>query len=208
MGQSFSGAFKIADQQSSGPAMAASGVRNTVKTPASSGRSRPHKKETIGDAMAAIQSTNAFFDSSLSVPKPLSQSNDRRRQQMDGVLGRQADQQAVDAPGDRTTSRPVPVKGARWRQQPSYQEHIGLWRDHDDSDSHYLKRLYELRTWDMWVRITEARKHQRTGTCGTGVRGEGPPLLPMDTRQDQTAPAGTPATMSLDDDMIFSCDLE
>ena len=128
---------------------------------------------------------------------------------MGGVFRQQPSNLTEASTENRTPSRPVPVKGAkRNSSEASYQEpeHLGLWRDHDDSDAQYLKRLYELRTWDMWVRITEARKRQRTVGNTVEKTGEGPPMLAMELRPGQTPP--TPTDVSENEEMIFSCDFE
>lgn len=175
----------------------------TFKSSASSEDVQP-RQGSLGDTMAAIQSASAFFDGSTLVQS--SSGNDDQRLEVK-VLHRQKSHPTVDAASEnRTPSRPVPVKGALRRQQPSHEEHFALWRDHDDSDTQYLKRLYELRTWDMWVRITEARKRQRVGASREEVCGGEPPVLAMEPHLGETPPV--PTGVSLHDEMIFSCDLE
>ena len=165
------------------------------------------QKDSTGDSIAAIESASAFFDG-VSLGRPLSYRYLVEEHKQNSRRTSSPAQDQVPVGGDtsnetRTPSRPVPVKGSLRRQEPS-NEHFGLWRDHDDTDGQYLKRLYELRTWDMWVRITEARKRQRM--CGNSeVSGEGPPMLVMEPRMGHSPP--TPTTASPSDDMIFSCDL-
>ena len=99
--------------------------------------------------------------------------------------------------------------------------------DHDDDDAseenvQYLKRLYEMRTWDMYVRITEARKQREelkgTTNIGGGVRGVVPMIPVLDhpdhhmlsaaEAQQQLLGASFGDNTSSDHEMIFSCDME
>jgi hypothetical protein len=86
---------------------------------------------------------------------------------------------------------------------------LGPWNGEDYADEQNLTRLYERRTWEMFVLITEARKHQRYN----GAYYSGDELL------DETSPhpdgpydgkkvdPGT-IVMSPSHEMIFSCDLD
>lgn len=159
---------------------------------------QPRRRDSLEDAIAAIQSANAFFDGSSLITKSWD------RPDVGTALHRRQKHPFVDVMNEnRTPSRPVPVKGARRRQELSQEEHFGQWREHDEPDVRYLKSLYERRTWDMWIRITESRK--KIGNRGE-VPGEGPSMLGMEPELIQTQP--TQSCMSPQDEMIFSCDLE
>ena len=84
------------------------------------------------------------------------------------------------------------------------------WNDTDDNteDVQYLKRLYEMRTWDMYVRITEARKRQKYNPRRSHVQANGAPLMPETERRLLEEPHTASADLSPSHEMIFSCDLE
>lgn len=123
--------------------------------------------------------------------------------------------------------RPVPVE-----EHPTVVHPVGgttTFAEDDDDDAsledvQYLKQLYEMRTWDMYVRITEARK-QREELKGTAnnvrgiVRGVVPMVPPLDhpDHHHMLTPAETQEhrldASSGDNDcsgheMIFACDME
>ena len=97
-----------------------------------------------------------------------------------------------------------------------------------EEDVEYLKRLYEMRTWDMYVRITEARKQRElqrasatssSATTGGGVRGVVPMVPVLDhpgtdrdwiessLAQQQLLDASV-GTGDSEHEMIFACDME
>lgn len=218
MGQSVSKAFKVNGQptldgsklslSSRGALKAATsgqyGDDLASKSTASTEDSQPRHRRSREDTIAAIQTANAFFDGAWH------HSNPWHLNQHDQDGGRSYDRQkeriATGLVENRTPSKPVPVKGALRRQEPSHEEHLELWREHDDSDAQYLKRLYELRTWDMYCRITEARENGGFGGNRGATTGEDPPA--MELEPNLVDPPHPPMDASLNDEMIFSCDVE
>lgn len=220
MGQSVSKAFKLHGHGTSdGSNMSASsrgllsaacghcaGDDLSSKSTASTEDScQPQQKPGFGGGEAAVKSANAFFGSSprwsLYRGNQSGHAPQRSRQPPKQV-------NVVKDLERRTPSRPVPVKGVLRYQLASHEDNFDLWHEGDESDAQYLQRLYEMRTWDMYVRITEARKRQRFGGgrgCVPAV-GMGPPVVEVDS-QLMEAPLA-PIDVPPDHDMIFSCDLE
>lgn len=67
---------------------------------------------------------------------------------------------SVSPSGDCTRSRRIPVKGRRVGpvvNSSGSHHHFEDCEDEDNPDLH-LKHIYDLRTWEMYLRITESRK--------------------------------------------------
>ena len=136
------------------------------------------------------------------------------------------------SPSSPPPSRPVKCPPRRRRDPVDINDpttankvDVDVEEDHDDTDHdvQYLKRLYEMRTWDMYVRITEARKKQQPfrSTSNAPHRSHVPAVPVMmdetlgqwqqDASEDVPPLTYTTATgedVSDHEEMIFSCDLE
>ena len=216
MGQSVSKAFKLhgqpsdggnLSQRSKGALMDATRCHgdDDLSSPSTASTEDTQPPPQADTAVAAIQAANAFFGSSPWCLQRLSQNGHYATTPKDDArVSSMSRHQPVDIVVEsRTPSRPVPVKGADRRQQVVHDGHHDVWHEHDESDDQYLKRLYEMRTWEMFLRITEARKRQRF----TGTRGDIPEQVGEPQRVAETQHASEEMSSS-EHDMIFACDLE
>ena len=172
------------------------------QTTASSQDSHRQQQPSPEDAVA---SARAFFDAT--VPSRLSfrefQGSSEGALFTNSRSPRKSPQRSQTL---RVPSNPVKCPGAI-RQEGAPGDLVGLGNDEDFDDQQNLTRLYERRTWEMFILITEARKHQRyNGASYSESNNEGE-TLPL---PDGTHPGQDPGTMlmSPNHDMIFSCDFE
>lgn len=86
---------------------------------------------------------------------------DKRKKSCSGPIGRTGNSLPVKCP--RKNSRRGFAYGSPTRS--SSQD----FPDHDEVDNEHLQQMYDLRTWDMYIRITEARKASNYKTSNSAA---------------------------------------
>ncbi|CAB9497996.1 expressed unknown protein [Seminavis robusta] len=157
----------------------------------------------------AVASASAFFGASsandqLGTKAPFSDSGSPLDSRQDDSLPPPPHSQSpfLVIPNTRPPTNPVKCPPAPRRDLSHASGDLEEW--HED-DVQHLTRLYEQRTWQMFMLITEARKQQRyqgRGYHNGGITAGETVSNPDETRQDASA-----SELSPNHEMIFSCDL-